>query len=61
MSGGIILSRNAGEEGDPAKLGKVRGSRLQTNMPASPHLPVACRNGALLLPLKKREKTCSGR
>jgi len=50
-----VLSRKAGEEGAPAQPGEVRGRKSRRLTP--PHLPVAYRNGALLLPLKEREKT----
>jgi hypothetical protein len=54
----IVLSRAAGEEGAPTELGEVRDSRCRTHLVrAFPHLPVAFRNGSLLLPLKKRETT----
>ena len=54
----LVFSRKPGEEGDPTKLGEVRESALRTSCNAFfPHLPVAFRNGSLLLPLEKREKT----
>jgi len=48
----LVLSRQAGEEGAPTKSGEVRG-RMHGLTLIYPLL----RNGALLLPLKKREKT----
>jgi len=53
----LVLSRGAGEEGDPTQLGEVRDHGLHCGVRLCPLISPLPGNVSLLLSLKEREKT----